>query len=82
MKNNRHLTVYRSTGYYADRETPQILMQGKWLRDAGFEVGDGLDLKVQENEIVITRIPRPVEGPKRPQKKRLAGGGYIIIPAE
>lgn len=35
---------------------PRINLNGKWLADAGFNVGDQLDVTVVDNEIVIRRL--------------------------
>ena len=34
---------------------PQIRLQGKWLRNAGLEVGDKLKVQVEQGKIVIER---------------------------
>ena len=35
---------------------PQINLNGKWLAQAGFDVGVQIDVEVRENEIVIRRL--------------------------
>lgn len=37
---SREMTVYRARGNGKDLTVPMIMMQGKWLRDMGFAVGD------------------------------------------
>lgn len=44
MKKNRELKVYESNGTYGS-VTPLIRLQGKWVKDAGFEK---LDEKLTE----------------------------------
>ena len=35
---------------------PQILLNAKWLAEAGFHVGDQIDVSVKENELVIKKL--------------------------
>ncbi|MBR4454669.1 MAG: SymE family type I addiction module toxin [Solobacterium sp.] len=35
---------------------PQINLNAKWLAEAGFKVGDQIDVTVAENELVIRRM--------------------------
>ena len=37
-------------------EKPQINLNAKWLAEAGFDVGDQIDVEVRENELVIRRL--------------------------
>lgn len=51
---NRKMTVYKTTGTGYQR-IPQIKMQGGWLEDAGFSIGDHIQIKCQKNRLVITK---------------------------
>ena len=53
MKKNRELKVYESNGTYG-RVTPVIRLQGKWVKDAGFDIGDGIKVEVKKDKIVIS----------------------------
>ena len=35
---------------------PQINLNAKWLADAGFDVGERIDVEVRENELVIRKL--------------------------
>ena len=35
---------------------PQINLNAKWLADAGFGVGEKIDVEVKENELVIQKL--------------------------
>ena len=35
---------------------PQINLNAKWLADAGFEVGEQIDVEVRQNELVIRKL--------------------------
>jgi len=51
-KNQRRCTV----GYLpnaGDTTTPAIRLSGKWLRDAGFETGKGVTIKIAADCIVL-----------------------------
>lgn len=50
----RKLKVYSgSDKNYA--AIPQIILQGKWLKQAGFEIGDRIKVDCLENEIIIKK---------------------------
>ena len=51
---DRKLTVYYSHGAFK-KATSQILLQGKWLEQAGFSAGDKITLKCQQGQLVITK---------------------------
>ena len=48
------MTVYKTTGA-GYQHIPQIKMQGGWLEDAGFSIGDHIQIKCQKNRLVITK---------------------------
>ncbi len=48
------MTVYKTTGA-GYQHVPQIKMQGGWLKDAGFSIGDHIQIKCQKNRLVITK---------------------------
>ena len=54
MKKNRELKVYESNGTYGS-VTPVIRLQGKWVKDAGFEIGDGIAVDVKTDELIIKK---------------------------
>lgn len=39
---------------------PKIQMEGKWLQELGFNVGDQLKVEYEEGSIRITPAPQPV----------------------
>jgi len=57
---HRCLTVGGLGEYYgADGSRvakPQINLNAKWLADAGFGVGEKIDVEVKENELVIRKL--------------------------
>ncbi|MBP2168740.1 toxic protein SymE [Erwinia toletana] len=64
----RCIVGYRPKG--GDRSTPQVNIAGKWLREAGFDVGTGVSLKVMDRCLVL--IPDdPEEKPLRELEKQL-----------
>jgi hypothetical protein len=46
---SREMTVYRARGNGKDLTVPMIMMQGKWLRDMGFAVGDRVSVTLQDH---------------------------------
>lgn len=56
MKANREireLKVYGQSGYkYQD--IPTIMLKGKWLEEAGFDIGQPISVKVEKQMLTIT----------------------------
>ena len=50
---SREMTVYRARGNGKDLTVPMIMMQGKWLRDMGFAVGDRVSVTLQDGKLVV-----------------------------
>lgn len=57
---NRKLTVYSGTtrGYNL---IPKIILQGHWLSDLGFSIGDKVAVSCQQDKIIIERITEDQE---------------------
>ena len=60
MKGHRFMRV-RGYGTYRgangrEMDKPQINLNAKWLAEAGFDVGEQIDVEVRENELVIRRL--------------------------
>lgn len=56
----RKLKVYGQSGYkYQD--TPTIVLKGKWLTDAGFNIGSDLMVECGAGKLVIKCINRCLE---------------------
>ena len=51
---DRKLTVCYGRGNYK-QSPPQILLQGKWLEQAGFSAGDKITVKCQQGQLIITK---------------------------
>ncbi|MDN5316102.1 MAG: toxic protein SymE [Thermoanaerobacterium sp.] len=49
----RILSVYYS--YTGDKEVPQIRLQGKWLKELGFEIGKKI-VVLAKNGVLVIRI--------------------------
>ncbi len=54
IRKNRKMTVYKTTGV-GYRHIPQIKMQGGWLEEAGFSIGDHIQIICQKNKLIITK---------------------------
>ncbi len=50
---DRKLTVCYGRGNYK-QAPPQIVLQGKWLEQAGFSAGDKITVKCQQGQLIIT----------------------------
>ena len=53
MKNKRNLKVVSQSGYRYT-PTPTITLKGKWLVQAGFQIGDYVSVSCEDGRIVIT----------------------------
>lgn len=56
----RKLTVYNGRGAFK-KSPPQILLQGKWLEQAGFSAGDKITVKCQQGQLIITKDETKIE---------------------
>lgn len=52
---NRNLKVY-SFGNSWKNESPRILLQGRWLEAAGFEIGDHVVVEPSDGRLVISKL--------------------------
>lgn len=52
---NRKLTVYGATTGTHFQSTPQIRLQGDWLKKNGFSIGDNIQVVCKKNRLVITK---------------------------
>lgn len=55
QKKNRELKVSTQHGYYGNDQRPAIYLQGKWIQELGFDIGDHVSVKCQNNKIIITK---------------------------
>lgn len=53
-KNNRRLKVYGQSNGYNYQDVPTIVLKGKWLETAGFNIGDRVLLERENGRLVIT----------------------------
>lgn len=51
--NTRELKVYGQSGYKY-QNTPTIMLKGKWLEEAGFDIGQPISVKVEHKVLTIT----------------------------
>jgi hypothetical protein len=53
-RENRKLTVTR---LYRERMglVPQLRINGRWLERAGFEIGRGVSIKIEQGRLIIER---------------------------
>ncbi len=52
-KKNRPMKVYETSG--ADyKRIPQIRLQGKWLQELGFEIGEAVNVECEGGKLIIT----------------------------
>jgi toxic protein SymE len=67
--NERHLTV----SYCCDcnESIPIIRLKGKWLRDGGFDAGTYVKVRVDKNQLVITKDPDRKKREKQKELKKL-----------
>ena len=49
-KSERTLTVYESTKSTNYNQIPRILLEGKWLKELGFEIGQKISLDISTNQ--------------------------------
>ena len=55
MAQYRKLKIYQNQAReYAYVRVPEIRLQGYWLKDLGFEIGQGIEVKQQKHKLTIT----------------------------
>lgn len=52
-KKNRQLKVYGQSNGYNYENVPAIILKGKWLSSAGFQIGSDVDILVEEGKLLI-----------------------------
>ena len=55
-KKNRRLKVYGQSNGYNYQDVPTIVLKGKWLEDAGFEIGSNLMVEYENGRILISAV--------------------------
>ena len=55
QKNTHNLKVYEAPG--CTRDVPRINLQGKWLTALGYNIGDRIQVTVQDNRLIIEPAP-------------------------
>lgn len=43
--------------YYNKSNRPMIILQGKWLEDLGYKVGDRIEVKIIKDKVTIKKEP-------------------------
>lgn len=64
MKNSRTLKVYetyQSRDWNKHVSRPEIRLQGKWLQELGFDIGQPIQVQSHQNKLVITLVPETKE---------------------
>ena len=54
-KKFRKLKVYGQSAYM-QKDRPTIVLKGKWLEDAGFDIGNSVMVEVLPGELKIVKI--------------------------
>jgi len=58
----RELTVYKGRGN--NYQLPQIILQGQWLQNSGFSIGDKIMIISQQDKIIIMNAENVASGRK------------------
>ena len=59
VKDCRRVTVTEQSGYTIPDRRPAIKLQGKWLSELNFHIGDKIEVKCEENRLTIIKIEEP-----------------------
>ena len=52
-KKYREMKVYEARGYH--KQTPSIVLKGKWLSELGFNIGEQIEVKCEDGRLIITK---------------------------
>lgn len=55
-KKNRRLKVYGQSNGYNYQDVPTIVLKGKWLEAAGFNIKDQLQVIVEKDKILVQKV--------------------------
>ena len=59
-KKNRTLKVYGQSGYHY-KDTPTIVLKGQWLSATGFDIGDKMQVEVENGRLLLQNITKRKE---------------------
>ena len=48
---DRHLKIYEAPGQH--RDIPRINLQGKWLSELGFQIGDPIVVSYENGKLIV-----------------------------
>ncbi len=57
-KNSRRLKVYGQSNGYNYQDVPTIVLKGKWLEAAGFDIGNYVTISCENEQLIITHDNR------------------------
>ena len=57
-KKNRRLKVYGQSNGYNYQEVPAIVLKGKWLGAAGFDIGADLLVECDEGRLTVCAVDK------------------------
>lgn len=60
-KKNRRLKVYGQSNGYNYQDVPTIVLKGKWLEAAGFDIGSDLLVECEDGKLTIRTVDRSWE---------------------
>lgn len=60
-KKKRRLKVYGQSNGYNYKNVPAIVLKGKWLEAAGFDIGSELLVECEEGKLTISPIEKRYE---------------------
>lgn len=57
-KKNRRLKVYGQSNGYNYQDVPTIVLKGKWLEAAGFDIGTDLLVECDEGKLTVCAVDK------------------------
>jgi hypothetical protein len=52
----RIISELRQRPYSPGTMVPFIRLRGRWLENAGFEIGDDVQIEVHDNQLILTKV--------------------------
>lgn len=75
QKTNRTLKVYGTpNGAHS-----KIILQGKWLTEIGFSIGDYIEVNQKGNQVTITKVKPPIEDKKVAFKTKVSKQQLLLV---
>lgn len=65
-RQTRIISELRQRSYSPGTVVPFIRLRGRWLENAGFEIGDDVQIEVRDHQLILTKVTSATATPPLP----------------